>query len=390
LKISGEMTNTHFEVALQAIGDGARLEQLVTDLLASEGYDVRPTGKRGPDGGRDALLGLDGEEGILHCSVTSEWASKAHSDAKKVIDEFDQDFDFYIFATNEDPATVKRDRIEEEITNKHGMRTRIYDFETIRNALLGNKENHTLIREHLSVDPGSHFVDIGSEVDKKYEELIERVASRESPESPITEVAPLLSIHVISHEATNENHDRYLEDIPKPPMIAGVSFNSYSRADYRINKASSEEDRVSIYSCLHKDGWIEGVSCNEGTKYEHRENEIRYTIDRTIVDFVERSLTKLDETDILPPYYVYVTLLGFSEHTISNVPGEITFGGGSPIREEEFQLNRVRFDQADEDMPAKMSQSLNQIWQQVGYSYSKNYERDVSENGDYEYRWDPL
>ena len=63
------MVNTRLEAALLGIGDGARLEQLASDLLSREGYRVKPTGTRGPDGGRDALLYQDDEEGIFHCSV---------------------------------------------------------------------------------------------------------------------------------------------------------------------------------------------------------------------------------------------------------------------------------------------------------------------------------
>jgi len=65
------MTNTVLEAALQGIGDGARLEQLASDLLRREGYDVDPTGTRGPDGGRDSLLYRDSENGILHCSISA-------------------------------------------------------------------------------------------------------------------------------------------------------------------------------------------------------------------------------------------------------------------------------------------------------------------------------
>ena len=60
------MPNTALEANLRAIGDGARLEQLAVDLLGREGYDVDPTGVRGPDGGRDALFERSGKSGVLH------------------------------------------------------------------------------------------------------------------------------------------------------------------------------------------------------------------------------------------------------------------------------------------------------------------------------------
>lgn len=42
------MPNTYLEAALRAIGDGARLEQLASDVLRREGYSVNPTETRGP------------------------------------------------------------------------------------------------------------------------------------------------------------------------------------------------------------------------------------------------------------------------------------------------------------------------------------------------------
>lgn len=384
------MTNSHLEAALHAISDGARLEQLVADLLSAEGYTVSPTGKRGADNGRDAFLNADGEHGILHCSVTEDWESKAHDDAGKAVERFDRDFDFFIFATNEDPATVMRDRVENEITEEYGMRTTIYDFETIRNDLLGTQENHTLIWEHLSVDPKSPFVDIEQKIDEKYDELIDRVASRESVEGSITEKAPLLAVHVVSHEAIQESHDRYLEDIPEPPMIGTNSYSRSSRADYRFNQHKTPSEEQIFCTTFHKDGWIEGITCNGATEYEAQENEIRYTIDRVITDFIDDSLDAFDRADILPPYYVYITLIGFEEHTISGIPGSISFTGGRPLGREEYRLNRERFDDTNANVPKKMSRSLSQIWQQTGWPHSQNYSREELDDGTYEYEWDPI
>jgi len=101
------MPNTRLEAVLSGIGDGARLEQLVADLLRRDDYDVDPTGTRGPDGGRDALLFRDGDHGILHCSVSQRWEQKVRGDAEKAADR-PEDFTFFIFATTQNhPCSVK-------------------------------------------------------------------------------------------------------------------------------------------------------------------------------------------------------------------------------------------------------------------------------------------
>jgi len=389
------MTNTRIEAALQVISDGARLEQLVADILVAEGYDVEPTGKRGADGGRDAFLSMGDQEGILHCSVTKDWEQKIKSDVKKVEANFgNEEFDFFIFATNEDPATIKRDRVEEDITNNYNMRTVIYDFEKVRNSLLGNVSNHGLIREHLSVNPKSPFVDVEGEINEKHKQLLDRVASRETLDGPITEQAPLLAIHIISQEAIDESHDRFVEYIPEPPIFTNRGAMSDYRADYRSKESTEElDDGKVIYSCFHKDGWIEGINCNLASKYEHlgQNNDIRYDIDQSIVSFVEKGLEKFEMAGIAPPYYSYVTLIGFSDHTISRgtIPNGIFFAGGKTFDKELYTLNRTRFDSFDTDVPAKMCRSLNQIWQQTGWRFSQNYKQEENRNREYEYTWDP-
>lgn len=139
------MTNTRLEAVLQGLGDGARLEQLVADLLRREDYEVDPTGTRGPDGGCDALLTRNGEQGILHCSISQNWEKKARNDATKAAAR-SEIFDFFIFATTQNPAGIKRDRVEQELCDEYGWRVKIYDFDTIR--------IFRLFSANLSIDSG--------------------------------------------------------------------------------------------------------------------------------------------------------------------------------------------------------------------------------------------
>ena len=169
------MSNSRIEAAIHAL-DGKRLERLMSDLLEREGYEVDPTGTSGPDGGREAIFTDGDRTGILHCSVQKDdWVDKAHDDARKAVENFDQEFDLFTFVTTQDPAGVMRDRVEEELASEWNMQTKVWDYERIRNELVGDSENHDLIREHLSVDPNRPFVDVEAEVDNLYEDLIERI-----------------------------------------------------------------------------------------------------------------------------------------------------------------------------------------------------------------------
>jgi BMFP domain-containing protein YqiC len=159
------MVNTNIEGAIHAM-DAATLEQLADDLLKREEFEVETTSTHGADNKRDSIIKKDNEIGIVHCSTARDIENKINEDAEKA-SERPEDFDFFYFFTNTDRATVMRDRLEEEITDQYGFRTRIRDFEYLRNSLMGDKENQDLARRHLDIDPSG----IVNSVDKLAESL---------------------------------------------------------------------------------------------------------------------------------------------------------------------------------------------------------------------------
>lgn len=158
------MVNTRLEAAIEGMHEDT-LEQLADDLLTRKGYDVDPTSTIGADNGRDSILTKDDELGILHCSTNNKLENKIKDDAESAA-ERDEEFDFFLFFTNANRATVMRDRLEEEVEEEYGFRTRIRDFEYLRNELMGNPDNHDLAREHLSVYPAGLMEDIKTKLEE--------------------------------------------------------------------------------------------------------------------------------------------------------------------------------------------------------------------------------
>jgi len=196
------MPNTALEANLRAIGDGARLEQLAVDLLGREGYDVDPTGVRGPDGGKDALLERSGKSGVLHCSVTSRnIEGKIRSDTKSAA-EHSSEFDFFIFATTTAIAGVKRDRLEDELADTYDWRVHIKDFARLRKDLM-DIDNHDLAREHLNIDPLNAFSDPEQDINELYEAQIERLRERESRHGELVDEEPIVAVHIIPVESVS-------------------------------------------------------------------------------------------------------------------------------------------------------------------------------------------
>jgi len=384
------MSNSRIEVALQALGSD-RFERLMHDLLEREGYTVDPTGTSGPDGGRDAFL-LDGDRnGILHCSVQKDnWVGKAHDDIETAVENFDRDFEFYIFATTQDPSTTKRDRVEEELHEEWGIPTTVWDFSKIRNSLVGDRENNDLIREHLRVDPNRPFVDIESEVDDLYEDLLDRVKRRQAPDGTIVEDPALVVVHVIPQEAVDDHHDRYAGDLPHPPQFEKRDAYAVTRPKVKItenNRRFHDGTDRERYTAIHRDGWTEGIFT---ALYPSDNPQLRTSIDRLIANFVHTALGTFDEADIYPPYYVYVSILGAEGYTLSRPSGSNRPPSNvRPFTKDEIRLNRVQIDNPDVDVPDVMRKTFDQLWRHGGWDHSVNYQASETDDGETVYEWNP-
>lgn len=385
------MSNSRIEVALQAISSG-RFERLMQDLLEREGYTVDATGTSGPDGGRDAFLLGGDRDGILHCSVQDDnWVGKAHDDIRKAVENFDRDFDFYMFATTQDPSTSKRDRIEEELYEESGVQTTILDFSQIRNSLVGDRENNDLIREHLRINPNRPFVDLEMEVDELYADLLNRVKHRKAPDGTIVEGPAMVVVHVIPQEAVDEHHNRYIDDLPHPPQFGKEDSFPTKRPKVKItenNRRGHDGKDRERYTAIHRDGWTEGVFTS---LYPGEKPQLRTSVDRLIENFVETALNRFDESEIYPPYYVYVSILNAEGYTLSRPPkSDRPPSSVRPFNDDEIRLNRVRIDDPNVNVPEVMRKTFDQLWRHGGWDHSVNYRVSESDEGETIYEWNPF
>lgn len=396
------MVNTRLEAAIQAL-DGARLEQLSADLLRNDDdFAVRPTDTTGPDGGREAELKSGDEEGILHCSVQDDWVSKAKSDAKKAADH---GADFFYFVTNQDPSGSKRDRVEEEIQDEHDFRVRVIDFSELRNALSGNRENHHLAREHLSVDISSAFEDPASATDELYEELLERVSNNEAPYGKVSgsyeykgkrvDGYSIVAVHIIPVESTTPVPDRTAEDMLDIPTIQGLGKQgSIDLGDKIIRghnlstprRFESNDPEWRGYSCFHSDGWVEAVTA--GLSLRQDPSTISYLIDPTIVEFVENTMQWYDGMSIYPPYYIYITLLNVEDSEIKKPDRMHGPAMSRSMGDKVLKLPKIVINELEPDIPLLLRKPLYVLWKRGGWNKSIHYTENESE-GKKEYEWTP-
>lgn len=397
------MTNTRVEAVLQGVGDGARLEQIAADLLRREDYEVDPTGTRGPDGGRDSLLSRGGEQGILHCSAGQNLESKIHDDAKKAANR-PEDFDFFFFATTQNPAGVKRDRLEEEIRDQYGWRVKIWDLERLRNRLVGTPKNHDLLREHLRIEPGHAFEDPSEDAEEFYEECLSRLHERKGHYGTITDELnifertirdpPIFVIHMVPAETFGSQHNRLGSELPKPPLLRNERGASDQFGDCVITGSSlgiNGEGSFDHYVCFHEDGWGEAITVRTTTASE--KPQLSSFNDLMIVEFLQDAVQWYQETDIHPPFEIYITLLDAAEYTIS-VP-ERVWPGPRNRREmmtDEIQIGRVTLESYDDSVTDLLRKPLYRLWNKAGWSNgSPHYTKlEGNEREERTYEWNPV
>ena len=382
------MTNTLVGANLLGISDGARLEQLAADLLTRDGYSVDPTGVRGTDSGRDSLLERDNEKGILHCSAQSgNIGGKIHKDAKKA-DNYPEDFEFFIFATTAQMSGSKRDRLEEEIREEYGWRTHIWDFERLRNMLMGNSENHDLVREHLRVDPSEGFDATDDGVEQLYEEQFERLSNRAALRGDIAGEEPFVAVHIIPAESVSSPPDRIATELPDPPKFTFRPAGAQRFGDFVLTAPYQEfeDDEFSEYVYLDADGWIEAVTTRlVDDRYDAP--VLSLYIDEKIVELVERILEVYEKAEILPPFYVYLSVFHADKYGIS-APKTIHIEATNPrpLGDDEIKLGRSVLESYDTDIPAALRRPFYLLWNKAGWENGSLHYRKQEDGS---FTWQP-
>lgn len=380
------MPNTKLEANLHGIGDGARLEELVVDLLVREGYDVDPTGVRGPDGGRDALLERSGRQGVLHCSIQSRRIEdKIRSDAESAADR-PEDFDFFIFATTTQMAGVTRDRLEDDLASEYGWRVHIKDFARLRKDLM-DVDNHDIAQEHLNIDPSNALDDPENDIEELYQDQISRLQERRPRHGELVDDQPIVAVHIFPVESVSDPPEMIATDLPEPPKFRSRSTGTQGFGDFVVTAPYTglSEGLFLEYVCLDGDGWVEAVTTKLVIERSEREG-IAWYIDKEIVELVDRVCEMYQNAGFFPPFYVYITLVDAGDYTIEKPQRLFGPDVTRPINEDLFQLKRVKIEDLESDIALALREPLYQLWNRVGWRHGSIH---YSQNDDGSFEWDP-
>ena len=264
-------------------------------------------------------------------------------------------------------AGTKRDRLERELFEEYGWRIHIKDFARLRKDLM-DPDNHDLAQEHLHVDPRNALADPKEAVQELYELQIGRLRNRQPPYGTLDD-GPLVAVHVIPVESISDPPEMIATDLPKPPTFRSRSFGTRGYGDFVITAPHADfDDQVfSEYVYLDGDGWLEAAT----TRLTIDRSEtpgIGWFVDREVVDLVSQICEMYQNCGIVPPFYVYVTLIDATDYPIEK-PQKIWGPTATrPIGEDVFRLKCTKIENFEDDVALALREPFYRLWNRTGWS----------------------
>lgn len=244
---------SELEFALSQIG-GAAFETFAMDFLRSQGYDVHESGNKGRDGGWDARVEIAGQVGIAHVSVRDDWRNKLRKDAEKVENlekNETEDYDIFVFTTNQHISGEQELKIQSEIANDYGWTLKILH----KNNILGElrESSPELAERHLDVGVGKGQRHL-EKIERLREEQLDKIQNREGDAKDI-EDGPVAVLHVIPTTVFSKSN-MLSSDFPTPSLLDGPLSHDTAK---KGKKAYQYEKGGGGYAFLRNDGLYESA-----------------------------------------------------------------------------------------------------------------------------------
>lgn len=362
------------EFALEKIGS-TRFEQLAAAYLRLQGYDVHESGHSAADGGWDARVSINGQDGIAHASVRSDWRQKIREDAESVSDlekEKGDEYDLLVFVTNQKVTGQQELDMEKEIREEYGWDLRIEQ----RATLLGEiRTNHAeLANEFLGVDLDTSRDQLDELLELR-DERIELICDREGAASDL-QLGPTIALHVIPTGIFSQRSE-YSGQVPDPPVLWKMTT---PRAEIRGKESFAQDtgrdrrDTYRSYGLLRNNGLYESAK-NVG--FYQREDEVELPLnvspatpgfDAYVVITARRALQKLNKMAINGSALVSVSILDAPQLKGNvAVPGETRLSNFTmEIGEDRYVTDPVFVDIEEEPPLHPFEELLDEIWRQLG------------------------
>jgi len=252
------------EFALENI-DGGTFEDLTMAYLRAEGYNVHESGRPGPDGGWDARVKLGERTGVAHVSSEQRWERKLRADAESVADlekERDDDYDLFVFVTNQNVKGTQELDMEEEITDHYGWTLKLHHRKNIIGEIQQNSPE--VAGEFLDIDLGTDH-DLQRRIRELRDQRVEQIRNREGDCRGLID-GPAVALHLIPYGIYTHEPVRSATDVPDPVVLGDLFTTTVStRGKHKIafgrNRSFGHTpDEYASYGVLRNDGLYETVN----------------------------------------------------------------------------------------------------------------------------------
>jgi len=362
---------------------GHPFEDFAMAYLREQGYQVHESGSSGPDGGWDAQIELGDRKGIAHASVQETWRRKLRSDAEKVADleeDRGEDYDLFIFVTNQDVGGVQEIDMEDEIREEYGWSLNIHHRKEILGELRQNCQG--LADDFLDVDLQKDHDHI-DEIKELCRDRLDKIQARKSYANDLIE-GPIIILHIIPN-GINSKSKRHSGSIPDPHVLfERIPAYGETKGKYTIVYGrNGTSDEHQSYAVLRNDGLYESVSVSAFIK-KRQETWIQGFIDRSLGLGLDASVVltarcvmgDLSDMGFSGTAFVWLSLLD-ADSVQLNVPGRnkraISYNPPT-LETDHYTTEYATLQIGSENVVADLEPMLDEVWREFGEDGTPNVE----------------
>lgn len=375
------------EYALDTIS-GTPFEKLAADFLRVSDYEVHESGLKGTDGGWDARVELGTRRGIAHASTASKWRQKIRSDADSIRDleaERGEDYDLFVFVTNQAVSGQQELDIEAEIESEYGWNVRIHH----RENLLGKiRTVEPGLADHLGVDVESER-DYLEAVRGLRDERIEMIRNRSGIAEGL-QAGATVALHIVPSGVFSNERKSLSGDAPDLPILwEQVTTWAEARGKYLLStKSAGLREPWLSYGLLRNNGLYETVTANSivehGEKSYLQLNSTSASLgfDATVVLTVRRALSALETFGFRGTAAVSLSLLDASGTILSERDrGVRLLGGPNTLQTDVYATEPISVTIGGDGLLENLESALSEIWREFGWPNGTENIEDGGWNG---------
>lgn len=379
------------EFALENI-QGHTFEDFSMAFLREEGYQVHESGGSGPDGGWDARVELGDREGIAHASTQKTWKRKLRNDAEKVKDlEDDQgeDYDLFVFVTNQDVGGHQELDMEEMVRKEYGWTLNIHHRKEILGKLRQNAQG--LAEDFLDIDlqkDHDHIKDLVERCNNR----LDKIQAREDYANDLIE-GPAIVLHIIPNGVRSKNTVRS-DDIPEPSVLfERLTSYSETKGKYTISYGSGGSgSEQHSYAALRNDGLYESASVSAFTKkYDEFwlqgfiQESVGIGLDASVVLAARSTMQDLAEMGFSGTAFVWISLLDAGDvHLVTpDHLGSSLHRSPKTIDTDRYTTEYATLQIGDEHVIEGLEPIIDELWREFGANGTPNIKDGKWARGNY-------